>query len=172
MIIKLGSPLPNVSGHGEGAIFHADENGYILVYNFDRPTQDEIAQMHEGCPFEIAYTVIGGAIWILSRCGTLEWADAPFHPALSPRWDRLPAPAGTEGHALTLIMTDATDTTVKSLRVIGLGHGFSVKLREEIRSLAQKSFDPEEYGRSINNTLAAYSTKKLLSMASEKWRLK
>lgn len=172
MNLEVGKPYLPIMGRGEGAIFDANEGGYLLIYNFDNPKQSEIAQMGSGSPFEIAFTSIGGAIWILTKCGTLEWTDAPYHPALSLYADKLLRPTGEDGTALTLVMTDARDATVKSIRMIGLGHNFSDKLYHQIVELAEKPFNLLDYNRNLNNTMMAYSTRALLNMSTARWKLR
>ena len=170
--IEVGKPLPYGYQMDEGVIFHANEAGYILLYSFANPTENEIAQMKEGSPFEIAVTRKGGVLWVLSKCGNLSWTDAPFHPALSPKWRELVSPNEDSGTALTLIMSDASTQLVKSLRLIGLGHNFSVKLLSCIKELAEEQFDQTQYNASVNKTMAAYTTKQLLSMRAFTWKLK
>lgn len=172
--LKLGSPYTPVAGKPEGVFFEASSSGFELIYNYARPTAKEIQQMQSGEAFQIAYAEVGGAIWILSKVGSLEWSDAPFHPALSSGWQDVPLPEGPEeGTALTVMLTDAASGgTIKSLRAIGLGHDFSVSLILAMSELSKKPFDRASYFAGLDRTMAAYTTKQLVDRAEKKWRLR
>lgn len=172
MQFSVGAKCPALAGRGEGVIFEADSSGYLMIYNLVRPREEEIEQMRSGEAFEIAFAAKNGAIWVLSKCGDMPWSDSPFHPALAPHWSDLVLPGDGEGHALTLISADAASTEIKSLRLIGLGHDFSVRLHEACAELAAAPFDSGSYDRGIAETMAAYTTRQLLGMAAAKWGIR
>lgn len=163
--LEVGSVLQAMQGKNEGVYFEADGAGYSLIYNFMSPTEKEIEATKAGQPFEIRFLAIRSALWILSKCGTLNWTDAPFTPHLSRHAAELVRPQNEdEGTMLTLIMTDARDATIKSIRVIGLGHRFSVRLYDAIRELAELPFTPENYNLELALT-RMHPTNELVSMA-------
>ena len=171
---EVGKPYSPAFGLGEGARFSIAMDGALLMYAFDRPTSDEVGQMASGKGFEIRFATLGGIIWIMSKCGTLEWTDSPYNPRLS---SNLPDPSSITdggGLGLTLVMIDSSDAVVKSVRLIGLGTDFSRKLLAESLSVRQMPMTVSDATKSINQTMLKYSTKQLAGMApnSAKFRLR
>lgn len=170
--LKVGEQYAPILGRPEGVIFDADASGYTLIYNFSRPTQKEIDAVKSSQPFTIRFTVIDGIIWILTKCGSLNWTDAPYTPFLSAEWEKLEYPPDGMGTLLTLMMTDATDGTIKHLRAIGLGTSFSRDLREAIFEVGKGSFDISAYDQTLRRTYAAYTTKDLVGLSSKYYKVK
>lgn len=171
-MLEVGKPYMPIVGRPEGVFFDLDEAGYTLIYNFDKPTEAEISAASADQPFEIRYAVLSGAIWILTKCGSLNWTDAPFNPHLSLNYaDPLEPTPGT-GTSLTFIMTDATDGIIKHLRLIGLGTDFSAALREEVIRIHSAPFDREAYDSGLASVYAKYSTKVLVRMADKYYKVK
>lgn len=171
-VLKVGSVLPAMAGRGEGVYFDLSDSGYLLIYNYAGPDEKELAAMREGQAFEIRFTVLEGVIWVLSKCGSMEWTDAPFHPMLS-RYRSVPLPSeANAGALLTLIMTDAPSGEVKTLRAIGLGHRFSVALAAAIAERMTQPFDGGAYDASVRSVQARYSTRELVARAADYFRLR
>ena len=171
MILEVGKTYMPVVGRPEGVFFDLDEAGYTLIYNFDRPTSAEVSAISAGQPFEIRYTVLSGAIWILTKCGSLNWTDAPFNPHLSLNYaDPLETSPG-KGTALTVIMTNSADGVVQHIRLIGLGTDFSTALREEVIRLHRAQFDRAAYDSGLASVYAKYPTKALVRMADKYFKV-
>lgn len=170
--LKVGEQYAPILGRPEGVIFDADAGGYTLIYNFYEPSQKEIDAVKAGQPFTIRFTVLDGVIWILTKCGNLNWADAPYTPFLSIDWEKLEYPPDGMGTMLTLMMTDASDGTIKHLRTIGLGTNFSRDLREAIFEVGKGQFDIRAYNNSLRKTYAAYTTKQLVELSSKYFKVK
>lgn len=171
-ILQVGQPYAPITGRPEGVIFDIDDAGAKLIYNFAAPTSKEISAMTAGNPFEIRFTELDGIIWILSKCGSLEWTDAPYDPHLSANLTRLRRPEPGQGLALTLMMTDANTTEIKSLRMIGLGEKFTDRLMDAVERVQALPFSVEAYSASLRGTMAKYTTKKLVSLAGDYYKLK
>ena len=170
--LKIGGTLPQFAGRGEGTFFEAGANGYTLVYLLDRPRPDEIAAMSAGQSFDIRSLTLNGAVWILTKCGSMAWTDAPYSPHMSAHVSELIEPTDpAQGTLLTLILLDTRTTEIKALRAIGLGHDFSRQLYRDIQAELAKPFGTDYYRR-VAATQAAYSTKKLADLASNRWRLR
>ena len=82
-VFEVGKPYLPALGLGEGVRFGIDGSGCFLMYEFNRPTDAEVSATKSGQPFEIKFVTVNGIIWILSKCGTLRWTDAPYNPRLS-----------------------------------------------------------------------------------------
>ena len=108
--------------------------------------------------------------YILSKAGGQPWQDAPFTPHYA-RVKEYPLPSGNLGYSLLLMMTDAASGRIQSLRLIGLGHDFSVKLREVIMESLEKPFDNDEYNAKIDKVYRTYSTKDLLRFSIARFKI-
>ena len=170
-VIEVGKPYEPIIGMGEGVRFDLSPSGGLLLYSFDRPATDEIDQMKSGKGFEIRFAELGGIIWITSKCGNLEWADAPYNPRLS---SGIPAPNLEDGQgiALTLVMVDARDGVVKSARLIGLGTKFSQCLLEKAVELRKQPMTMTEATGAINRIMMKYTSRQLSDMASGQARFR
>lgn len=173
MKLEVGTPYLPVAGRPEGAIFDIDSAGARLIYHFRRPTQQEISAVKAGQKFEIRFAELDGIIWVLSKCGSLNWTDAPYDPHLSLLTGDFPEILGeNEGLALTLMITDADTAEIKSLRMIGLGHRFSVSLLSRAKALRETPFSLERYQNSLRATMAKYTTKQLVDLSTDYFKLK
>jgi hypothetical protein len=170
-VFEVGKPYLPALGLGEGVRFGIDGSGCFLMYEFNRPTDAEVSATKSGQPFEIKFVTVNGIIWILSKCGTLRWTDAPYNPRLS---SSLPDPASIgdkEGLAMTLVMLDSYDAVVKSTRLIGLGTDFSRHLASEVLRVRSQPMTVREAGMSISQTMRMYSTELLVQKASNGFKL-
>lgn len=115
-----------------------------------------------------------GVCWFLAKCGSLNWADAPFSPHLSAGFkDLVPPPNNSNlGTAITIVMIDARTNIVKAIRLVGLGNEFSCNLHKAISELAAQPYNEEEFNKAIYDTQHIYPVKKLVQMATERYRLK
>lgn len=172
MMLEVGKPYMPIVGRPEGVFFDLDEAGYTLIYNFDKPTQAEISAVSSDQPFEIRYLVLNETIWVLSKCGSLNWTDAPFNPNLSLNYAAPLEPTLGKGTALTLIMTNAADGIVQHIRLIGLGTDFSTALRQEVIRLRNAKFNRASYDAGLSSVYAKYSTKALARMADHYFKVK
>lgn len=170
-LIEVGKPFAPLVGMGEGVVFEASDEGYTLAYCFNRPTQKELGQMAAGVPFEIRFAVLDGVIWILSKCGSNEWTDAPYAPQLT-KSATIIHPVDGQGTALTLMMVDSPEGVVRTLRLIGLGSDFSRKLATAIGEVGAMPFDRAAYDRKLASTMSKYSTKDMVAMAQARWKLR
>ena len=169
-VFKVGQVYQPAVGIGEGVKFTLSKDGALLLYSFDSPAAEEVAEMKAGKGFEIRFVTLGGIIWVMSKCGDLDWADAPYNPRLV---GALPEePEGKEGTALTLVMVDSRSGVVKSVRLIGLGSDFSRALLKEATEVRSKAMTVMDANRSINNTMMRYDTKSLVRMAPSYARFK
>lgn len=170
MILEVGKPYAPLTGRGEGVLFDIDDGGAKLLICFCRPTAQEIAATQAGQPFQIRFLEMDGIIWILAKCGSLAWMDAPYNPRTS-LYTRLPNPDKGTGLALTLVMADARTTEIKSLRMIGLGEGFSAALVDTAERLRHTHADLREVNQNIRETMGKYSTDELVKMAQHSFSL-
>ena len=170
-VFEVGKVYKPAIGIGEGVRFDISSAGATLMYVFDAPSPDEVAQMRSGKRFEIRYTEINGILWITSKCGDLEWTDAPYNPRLS---SGLPDPDFNDGEglALTLVMIDARDAVVKSVRLIGLGTRFSHYLTEKALELREQPMTATAANSSIVQTMMMFDSRQLADIAPSQARFR
>lgn len=82
-VLQVGGKYPPLAGAKERVAITMGENGITIVYNFNRPTEKEIAGMQANQPFEIRYVVLNDVLYILTKCGSNNWTDAPYSPSLA-----------------------------------------------------------------------------------------
>lgn len=170
--LSIGEVFLPTQGKPEGIYVDIDASGILLVYNFLRPTQTEIDQMGAGKPFEIRFVCVKDALYILTKCGDLNWTDAPYNPHLSSQLELQQITNDSEGYALTLLMVDAATSIIKSIRLIGLGNKFSKALKNEIDNLLDRPFLPEQYVQALQANTIMFSTKDLVRRATNYWKRK
>lgn len=170
--LKVGGKYPPLANVGECVAIDVDSTGITLVYNFQSPTVKEIAAMAEGQPFEIRFVTIAGIMYVLTKCGSLHWTDAPFNPHLAQDANLPEITNDHDGYALTLMMVNAATNTIESIRLIGLGNKISKAIRTEIEALKLKEFDKEMYHRTIRINNMMRSTNDLVKMTAHYWKIK
>lgn len=150
----------------EGIRFDFDQDGPTLQVFFENPTPDEIMQMKQG-NFKIGYWQHKDIIFILTKFGDLEWMDAPYNIHLSKSFT-LATPEESQGYGLTIYFVDASTGILKVMRLIGLEHEFSLKLKEAIEAQGRMPFDKVDYANNISICYRTYSTKDMLKYATRR----
>lgn len=171
MNLEVGKPYAPLSGRGEGVIFDINDAGARLFYNFNNPTREEIESAKAGQPFQMKFVELNGIIWILSKCGDLQWTDAPYNPRAS-IYTNIHTPGESQGLLLTLCVSDCRTAEIKSIRTIGMEHKFSVALIEATERVRNTPMDYWAVYDSINATMLKYSTKDLVNMAKHRFVLR
>lgn len=152
-------PLPP---QGEGVTFSVEPYTMLLIYRFNRPSQEEIKEFSEG-KVELALTRLRSVMFILSRFGRLNWADAPYSTHLTEREKSLPVVAeGQRGYALDCFMVDSADNTLKAHRLVRMTPEFSEKIRLAMEKDAEDSMDPARFNKAVGDVYANFSVKDLL----------
>lgn len=142
--------------------FDLTDSGAILLAQMRKPTSAEVRGYKNGVP-QFRYIVINGVIYFLSRFGTLNWTDAPFHRDMAVNATKLPNPQEGEGLAVHVMLVDAATGVLKTQRVIGLSTKFTRELVEDI--LKQPIMRQSQYLASVNSTYARYSTADMVVMS-------
>jgi hypothetical protein len=172
-IYKVGDRFTHLAGRPEGAFFEISESGPVWIFHYNKPSEKEIAAISEGSPFEIRSTVLGGTVlWVFVKCGSQEWAEAPYNPHLSKSPSLPPIESDGDGYALTLLMVDAATQVIRHMRLIGLGNRFSRQLWADIQDLLDKPFDAHAHTRAISATQWQHSTPQLVKMCRNIWKLR
>lgn len=164
-LFSVGGKFPAIKDFGEGVLLDWLDSGPMLIYNFNRPSQAEIASVEAQQPYEFRFARVNGILFFLAKLGSLEWADAPFAFKLSGLQALPEAPDPGMGFALTIAMVDSATNTLQALRMIGLGHDFSMALRSELEHDFSVDFDAFSYDAKLQETYRQYRTKDLVQFS-------
>lgn len=168
--LEIGGKFSALAGRPEGTFFDITESGPVWIFNYANPTTEEISDVSEGSPFEIRMLPMKDVLWFFVKCGSQEWAEAPYTPHLSKAPNLNPIKDDREGYALTLLMVDASSQTIRHIRMLGLGNKFSIQLKKDVDYLLSQPFDKILYDLSIRKTQAVYSTDQLVKNCRDYWR--
>ena len=164
---EVGQVIPAFVGHQECTVFNIADDGATMIYFYNRPTPDEIAQFESEKPFEIRFTTMRGIIFVTAKVGNLPWADMPYTPHLSKDLTTLQIPNDGQGLALVLYLVDSSNGQLKHMRLLGLSERFTKSLMGEALEIKMQQFDRSAYNQSLSFIYSAYSTKQIMQMSKE-----
>ncbi len=148
-----------ITSYEEIAKFEFTESGPALFIFFKKPTENEIESIRTG-DLKIGFTEINGIIFMLFKFAGIPWMDAPYTIHLSPPVEPQKVEEGT-GYGLQIFLIDANTGILKTMRLIGMGTGWSRAFREAILRQKEMPFDLKLYETNINNTYKTFTPKDL-----------
>lgn len=158
---------PGRTRYDEGVKFEFTQSGPILLIFFDRPTEKEIEAIRAG-KFQTKFYEHDNVIFMLFKFGSLNWIDAPYSVHLSPPFEFAEElDQDNLGFGLQIFLIDAATGILKVMRYIGLGHDFSIQLREAILQQKEQPFNQNAYNLKVNEIYRRYTTDQLVDYA--KW---
>lgn len=136
------------------------EHGTInLAIFIDKPTPWEVHafQQHQALT---ALLFEDPVIWMLFEIPSVYTAEAPFTPHLvAPDARHFPTLTPTDTrYPITVVMADATDGTVKTIRYTTLSPATSARLLDATNMLLKQPFYPKSYAKAIEATYQAHPT--------------
>ena len=152
---ETGKPFPLPLPKNEGASFSVEPFTLMLVYRYQKPTQEEIDEFTTGT-FQMAVTELRKTLFIETQFGRLGWSDVPYSTQLSEK---------NRGYALDTFLVDISDNTLKAHRLVRLTPDFSRKFRNLLLDDMAKEFDPASYEQAVAEVYRDYSTRDLLKMS-------
>ena len=169
--LAVGETYPLVEGRREGVFFDIRYPTVELIYNMRKPTKREIEQVAAGRQFEIRAIELNEVIFVTTRFGTLQWMDSPYDPRLGDcQLDAIEP--GTKGYGMWFLLTDSPSGTIRHLRLIGLGHGFSSQFRDLVYANKAKDIAVDEHDRRVRELYARYTSREIAELSSLRYRLK
>lgn len=162
---KVGELYPGYQQRPEGTVFDLRDDGAIFIVLFNKPTNDEIKQFQSDSNFEIRFTEIYDEIVLTAKIGGLNWMDTFYNPHLSLNLTKLQEPQDGQGLGLTLMLLDAVDGKIMTMRLLGLSENFTHKFFKSVKDLKEKSFNKETHERNIIK-IQKYTTKELVKMCT------
>jgi hypothetical protein len=162
---------PDVYSYPEQVQFEFEQSGPSLYIYFSQPTIKEIEAVRSG-KFKIGFYETESIIFILVKFEGMNWIDAPYTVHLSPPFEFMEELDSSPmlGFGLQIFLVDAATGILKVIRYVGLGHDFSVRLRDGILRQKGIPFDKGTYGFRLNEIYRRYSTDQLVDYA--KWFFK
>lgn len=143
----------------------------------NNPSLQEIESIvHTNSEFEIAFSNVNDCGFISVRFGKMPWGDCTFEPRLYksleiPNYEEMPK----QGMGFTIVLVDPSEGgLVKGIRVIGLGHDFSVRFGKwcnETFEKNDKTFTKERHYSNVDEIRKKYTSDELQSKAQFRWRL-
>ena len=141
-----------------------DDTGFSMYIGYENPTNEEIKAFREG-RFEVTFCTIKDVIVFSFKAGNLNWQELIYTPHLSPAlthlWNDMPE---ENGLALRVMLFDSRTGEVKALRVMFLGHRFSIRLSKEIEEILQKPFSIMSHRQTAEDIFNRYSSNRLVKM--------
>lgn len=165
-VFTVGKECPLLAGRPEGTYFDITDNGPLWCFNYMNPTKEELDDVSAGSSFEIRSMVLYGILWIFVRCGTQQWAEAPFDPRLCKKPFLQEITNDSDGYGLMLLLIDAQTSILRHIRLITLGNKFSKKLREDLLEILSSTPEPD----AVQRAQARYSTSQMVAMCRNSWR--
>lgn len=178
VLLEKGKLLSEFDGFGDGFLLdYNEDSGFNLYACLNKITSAELSQFENLSSFEIAFTEIEDCGFLCFKFGNLPWSDANFEPRLYsyPLSYPIIDPTSSVGIALNVVVIDPHQQgIIKSIRLIGLGHDFSVKFIEwciNHYNTKTSDFSAEIYDYKRNAVYQRYSTRELVEKALFKWKM-
>lgn len=172
MEITVGKKYEKLKGVGDATYFDMTGSGALLVVALESPSEAECTEYREMKQFQIGYkaigvqmgdTVIGDVAMIVFKVGDMPWADAPYSPHLGQGGTGYDIQNGM-GLALTVVLADSKTGEIKSIRVLGLQHDFSVKFVDTLKRLQKQPFSIKLYDKTITDIYNTMDTSSIVAI--------
>lgn len=157
---------PGRTRYDEGIKFEFTQSGPILLIFFDRPTDKEVESIRVG-KLEIGFYDTESSIFILAKFEGMKWIDAPYNVHLSKPFEFAKELEEQDniGFGLQIFLVDTVTGILKVMRYVGLGHEFSIRLRDAILKQKEVPFDDGIYNFKLNEIYKRYSTDQFVDYA-------
>lgn len=169
MGISVGSRYPFLMTRQDGCILEYGEHGLTLFALFNNWKAIELQQFYTDKPVVFRWAELGGVGFLCAKFGDMPWCECPFHPAIYKQQGRkfaFPAIGEYAGLAVTVICADAETGEVLNIRLIGLGHDFSVAWQDWAVAAYEKDMTMEEYQNRVNTVFQHYTTEQIMQMGT------
>jgi len=151
----------------EGIKFEFTSSGPVLLIYFESPTDKEINSISKG-KFRIGFYDIENIIFMLAKFEDISWMDAPYNIHLSQPFSFSEQLEQEDlGFGLQIFLIDAATGILKAIRLVGLGHKFSIKLRDTILKQKEMPFDNQSYIAKLNDLYKRYTPDQLSQYSTQ-----
>lgn len=167
IVLTVGQRYPEWKTKQDGYRLEWNEGGLVLFAMLNGISIDEKEQFAPQKELAVRYTVIEDVCYFTFRFGDMPWADCPFSSALyrtAGQKPTFPDIEENEGLSLTVLLIDTSTGELCRMRLIGLGHDFSVKWRDWAVQAAEQTLDFAEYSGRIDKAYRDYASVDLAAM--------
>ncbi|MDD3946237.1 MAG: hypothetical protein PHI19_00160 [Clostridia bacterium] len=166
-VYAAGVSYPSFATQTDGyRLEFTDDGGFVLYCFVDGITDFEAKEFEGGKSVSVRYTVINDISYWCFKFGVLPWGDCPFSPSLYLDAGRPVSfddvlPDGV-GYSVTILLIESSTGTVRYIRMIGLGHEFSVSFQAWASGAAKEPLGGKiEYNTRINDVYNVYDVNEL-----------
>lgn len=160
IVLSVGKRYPEWQTGQDGYILEWSETGFVLCAMLNGISQEEKEQFSTQKKLIVRYTVVEDVCYFTFLFGDMPWADCPFSPTLYKTIGENPTFPDIEenkGLSLTVLLIDTGTGELSNIRLIGLGHDFSVKWKNWAINAVEKPLDFAEYNKRIDKAYTEYS---------------
>jgi len=150
--------------------FGFGETGGDMPIFLSSPSEKEIESIKNE-KLEIAFYEKDEIIFFLSKFYGMYWMDAPYTVHLAQPFEFMDITEDM-GYSLTIFLVDAATGILKAGRYIGLGHKFSIELKNAILRQKELPFNKELYYKKVQDVYANYYTHDLVRSAIHFYKVK
>ncbi|MBC8588078.1 hypothetical protein [Paratissierella segnis] len=168
---EVGQIVKGLQSNQEGVRFDMTDIGSTMTILFNKPTRNEIEYVKAG-KLQFGMFVKNDIIFILSKFGSLQWMDAPYHVALSKNLTKLNDIEDGQGYNCHIILADSSTGEIKAMRLIGFSTQYSIKLKENIEAQQKTEFNKVQYDVDLASTMMNYSTKEMVRFSEINCRIR
>lgn len=163
----VGQKLDEFKNQPDGNIMlYKGSGAFFLFVLLDQPLKEEIYEFENMNHFEITYSEFVSVGFFGIKVGDkLAWGDCPFSPNVVAKGLKYPKLEDKEGYSLTIILVDTSMGQVKSIRVLGLGHGFSNELSYYLNQSRKNAITKDYYDDVVNYVYRNISTDYIVKSA-------
>ena len=160
-VLQVGEKIASFVGV-EGIFAQIDNQGLTIYASLIDPTNKEIRDFKANSEFKIKSGVLNGVVFLTIKPGSQPWSDT-YLGQVSDDVSFEPVEEGA-GLALTLVLIDGRSGEVKSIRLIGLKHRFSMELENQIQDAGELELSHNEIIGRATSVQNKYTTNELVKL--------
>lgn len=160
-VLSVGAFYPEWQTKQDGYCLEWGETGLTLCAMLNGIKDIEKQQFAPQKKLTVRYTIIKDVCFFTFLFGDMPWADCPFSPTLYSNIGQnptFPEIDKKQGLSLTVLLIDTNTGELCRIRLIGLGHDFSVKWKEWAKKAAEKPLSFEEYNKQIDKAYLEFAS--------------
>lgn len=152
--------------------YNTDGFTAYVMYNGIYP--EEMRQFRDDQPIRFAFSEYKDIGFFCIRFGKMPWAEFPFTPKIYREFPDFGDLGKEEGYAFKVFLIESNTGTLKSMRILGLGHDFSMYIKSWAESQRNISIESQQqyvkkYERVVQECHEKYSVEQLVQMAKARY---
>lgn len=175
-LFSVGTRYEEWNTKQDGYRVEWSESGLVLYAMLNGISEREKQQYEPQKELIVRYVIIEDICYFTFSFGDMPWSDCPFSPALYTTIGQKPSFVDIEeeqGLSLPILLIDTSTGELCKVRLVGLGHDFSVEWQEWAKKAAVTELKFAEYNKRIDKTYSEYSSVDLAKMGQKhEYRIK